>query len=198
MNHPEPYQDTIIPIAPTENDVSSSILVTEADVVQAIQSFPNESAAGPDGLRPQLLKDLTHTSAGEGGPQLLKALTSLTNRVLNGYTRNAFNLPFIFRSQHFTFEKAEGGIRPIAVGCTICRLSAKLAVKNVYSTIGPLLAPQQLGFGTPQGAEVAVHAARCYPKNMPDTHILLKLDFKNVFNSIRRDKILTAVRDKPQ
>ena len=137
---------------------------------------------------------MTHTSAGEGGLQLLKALTFLTYLVLNGYTPHSIR-PFL-RSQPLCLRETGSGIRLIAVGCTIRRLSAKLAVKNVISTIGQLLAPQQLGFGTPLGAEAAVHAARCYLKDMPDTHILLKLDFKNAFNSIRRYKMLAVVRDK--
>ncbi len=58
-----------------------------------------------------------------------------------------------------------------------------------------LLSPRQLGFGVRGGAEGAVHATRKYLHNLPSSHALLKLDFRNAFNSVRRDKVLEAVRD---
>ena len=53
--------------------------------------------------------------------------------------------------------------------------------------MGLLLSAVQLGFGTPLGAEAAAHAVWLYS-------VLVKLDFKNAFNSIRRDKMLEAVK----
>ena len=57
-----------------------------------------------------------------------------------------------------------------------------------------LLSPRQLGYGVSQGAEAAVHAARFYLRNIGSNKVLLKLDFRNAFNSIRRDKMLEAVQ----
>ena len=57
-------------------------------------------------------------------------------------------------------------------------------------------APLQLDYGTPLGAEAAVHAARRFLHNLQPDHLILKLDFKNAFNSIRRDKMLAAVRER--
>ena len=45
------------------------------------------------------------------------------------------------------------------------------------------------------GCEAAVHAARLYLLNLNPNHVLLKLDFRNAFNSVRRDKMLEAVQD---
>ena len=61
-----------------------------------------------------------------------------------------------------------------------------------------LLAPLQLGFGTPSGAEAVVHAACTYLSTMDEGHLMLKLDFKNAFNSIHCDKILKSVQEKAQ
>ena len=41
----------------------------------------------------------------------------------------------------------------------------------------------------------AVHATRRFVMDMEDDHAFLKLDFRNAFNSIRRDKVLEAVQD---
>ena len=57
------------------------------------------------------------------------------------------------------------------------------------------LAPRQLGYGTSLGCEAAVHAARCYVESISSASnkLMLKLDFKNAFNSLRRDKMLQSV-----
>ena len=58
--------------------------VSPSAVRAAIQSFPNGSAAGPDGLRPQHLKDLLVGAPDDS--QLLVAVTDLTNLLLEGKT----------------------------------------------------------------------------------------------------------------
>ena len=61
--------------------------------------------------------------------------------------------------------------------------------------MGELLAPHQLGFGIPPRAEAALYAGRTYLSNLQPGHLILKLDFKNVFNSLRRDKMMLAVKE---
>ena len=57
--------------------------------------------------------------------------------------------------------------------------------------------PNQLGVGTPKGAESAIHALRAYLENpISQGKVVLKIDFKNAFNCIRRDKILALVKQK--
>ena len=58
-----------------------------------------------------------------------------------------------------------------------------------------LLASCQLGYGTPQGTEAAVHAACLYLNNLQPSQMILKLDFGNAFNRICYDKMLCAVGD---
>ena len=55
------------------------------------------------------------------------------------------------------------------------------------------LAPHQLECGLPFGCESAAHAARFYLHNMPSNCLMLRLDFRNAFNTLRRDKMLSAV-----
>ena len=62
--------------------------------------------------------------------------------------------------------------------------------------MGALLAPYQLGYGTPHVPEVAGHAARIFLQNLQPGHLILKLDFRNAFNSFRRDKMLLVVKDR--
>ncbi|GAV08660.1 hypothetical protein RvY_18322 [Ramazzottius varieornatus] len=56
--------------------------------------------------------------------------------------------------------------------------------------------PEQVGCGTRGGAEAAVHAVRSFlEEGKTASKILLKLDFKNAFNTIRRDVLIQIVHD---
>ena len=180
--HPPPHPGSNIPTAPSEED-STPIKVSIEEVSRAIRSFPCGSAGGPDGLRPQHLKDMTSTSAEGGGPLLLEALTAFVNLVLEGKTPAPVR-PFFVGASLVVLDKKDGGVRPIAVGWSLLRLVAKSAGNCVMETMRAFLAPLQLGCGTPHGSEAAVHAARIYLQNLPSDYLLLKLDFKNAFNCL--------------
>jgi len=62
--------------APT---VDSALQVVESDVRKAVLSFPAGSSGGPDGFRPQQLKDLVQCR--ESGADFLSALTAFVNRL---------------------------------------------------------------------------------------------------------------------
>ena len=63
------------------------------------------------------------------------------------------------------------------------------------SVLSEQLQPTQLGVGTPAGCEAALRAVRAYMVGCTTPKVILKIDLKNAFNSLRRDKILTAVRE---
>ena len=86
-------------------------------------------------------------------------------------------------------------MRPIAVGCTLCCLVAKVASRMVRDEMEPLLSPKQLGYGVKGGAEATVHATRSFLSSLAVGCAVVKLDFQNAFNSIHRDKMLEATRD---
>ena len=64
---------------------------------------------------------------------------------------------------------------------------AKLAPSRVMKCTGSTPAPLQLGSGIAHVCEVAVHVARSFLSTLPKDKIMLKLDFKNAFNCIRRN-----------
>ena len=159
-------------------------------VRKTLQSFPNSSAAGPDGLRPQHLKDLV-VGAADDNP-LLVAIVDLVNLLLEGKTP----LPVrgaLLGATLLAIAKKRGGIRPIAVGYVWRRLAAKVASNHVKIACSSLLAPRQLGFGVSEGAEAAVRAARRFLDNIQQDQLFLKIDFRNAFNTLRRDAILEAI-----
>ena len=190
--HPLPHPDCSIPPVPL---VSSGCLeVTAGAVVRAIKSFPNSSAGGFDRLRPQHLKDLLTIVGDVEDSPLISALIAFCTLVLEGRTPEEVR-PFFFGASLVALQKKSGGVRPIAVGCTLRRLVAKVAGFMVVEDMAALLAPRQLGYGVKGGAEAAVHAARKFLSNMDPDCAFVKLDFRNAFNCIRRDCMLQAVCD---
>jgi hypothetical protein len=71
-------------------------------------------------------------------------------------------------------------------------LAAKLVNQYAITKLSSLIAPVQLGVGVPGGVEAAVHATRRYLQHLPPNNAIVKLDFRNAFNTIRRDAILEA------
>ncbi len=167
--------------------------MSEEKNIHAIRSFPSDSAGGPDGLIPQHLKDMTGPTTNVGAQALLSALTRFVTLVLQGKTPMSIR-PFFFGASLTALTKKEGRIRAIAVGCTLRRLVAKVAGFRVRDEMAARLTPRQLGYDVRGGAEAAVHAARLYLQGLQH-RCVLKLDFMNTFNTLRRDKMLQAVHN---
>jgi hypothetical protein len=190
--HPPSHPNPAFPIPDTQSPPPS---MSSTDVINAVFSFPTGSAGGPDGLRPQHLKDLVSFSLSEGSDALLVSLTEFVNLIILGKVPE-YACPFFFGATLTGLHKKSGGVRPIAVGCVLRRLAAKCLCSSVFDEMGHLLFPHQLGFGTALGVEAAVHAGRSYLSNLQDGHLMVKLDFRNAFNSIRRDQMLHSVLSK--
>lgn len=103
--------------------------------------------------------------------------------------------PILFGANLIAFGKKDGGVHPIPVGCTLHKLVTKCAGLSVKEEMGDLLAPTQLSYWVRRGAEAAVHAARRLLQKLQQDQVLVKLDFRNAFNSVRRKKMSQAVND---
>ena len=99
----------------------------------------------------------------------------------------------LYGGRLLALKKKDGGLRPIAIGYTIRRLAAKCANKYDTEKLAAQLAPIQLGVSIPGGAEAAVHALRRCADDLPNDHIIVKLDFTNAFNTLRCDEMLDAI-----
>ena len=196
--HPSPHQETCMPSPPDSDEKAAAFQLSESQVSKTIQSFPGGSAGGCDLLLPQHLKDLTSKSCGEPGLRLLSFITLLCNKMLRGEIPEEI-APLLYGASLIAFSKPNGGVRPIAIGCTIRRVTAK-AVAFAFNNIAKSkLSPRQLGVAVPAGAEAAVHAARSFCNSnlsSADPILLLKIDFANAFNSMRRDKLLRVIRSE--
>ena len=91
--HPQPHPGSVIP--PVDAEVSA-IRVDCYEVRRSVRSFKRGSAGGPDGLRPQHLKDMLSTE--DGCRVLLPALTSFIQLVLDGRTPPSVRAFFLERT----------------------------------------------------------------------------------------------------
>ena len=189
--HPAAPVGVSLPPAPEDDE--AHIQVSSDSVKKAILSFPAGCAGGPDGLKPGHLKHLIGT-AGVGN-RLLDALTKLVNLILKDKIPEVIR-PIFFGANLFALEKKDGGVRPIAVGSTLRRLTTKVGLNLVSRNLANHFEPSQLGYSSRGGSEAAAHAARLYLKSDIRNKVLLKLDIKNAFNCMRRDTILLKVKEK--
>lgn len=160
---------------------------------QAVLSFPAGSSGGPDGLRPQHLKELVLCR--ESGSDFLGDLTAFVNMVLAGSCPKEI-APYFFGGRLLALSKKSGGLRPIAIGLTLRRLVSKCASSFGSKRLASVFCPRQLGVGVAGGCEAAVHSARRFLQNMPSDHVLVKLDFSNAFNCLHRRDMLQAISDR--
>ena len=94
-------------------------------------------------------------------------------------------------------KKKSGGLRPIAVGEVLRRLTSKCLSHAVLDDALQSLVPLQVGVGVRGGCEAIVHsvAGTLEDASIPsiDRWTLL-LDFRNAFNSVSRKHIFEEVR----
>ena len=145
-------------------------------------------------MRPQHLKDLAGIR-GETSAKFLTALCKAINRIVSGDVSPEI-ATVLFGANLTPLRKKDGGIRPIASGSVFRRLVGKIVSQRIQAQLGEVLRPVQLGYGTKGGCEIAVHATRAFlGMATNETRCLLKLDFKNAFNTIRREKMLEKVKE---
>jgi hypothetical protein len=190
--HPSPSRELFFPDPSKPGEIS--LIVNEQNVREAINSFPAGSSPGLDGMRPQYLKDIISLSAGEAGQKALRALTKLCNFLLTGQLPSEICI-LLYGASLCALNKKDGGIRPIAIGNCLRRLTSKLACFQSRNIVNSYLSPHQLGVATKLGCEAAIHTTRTFVNNDQNRgKVLLKLDFKNAFNSVERDCILKEVQ----
>lgn len=186
--HPVAPANRREPISPSTSDRFVALQVSSESVRKEIANFPAGSAGGPDGLTPQHIKDMI---ADVDGHSVVTSLTNFVNMLLKGVTNDEVN-KIIFGGRLLALNKKSGGIRPITVGYTLRRLAAKCANSYAVQKLKSFFEPVQLGVASAGGAEAAIHATRRFLASLPEGHVIVKLDFKNAFNTIRRDSMLAA------
>jgi hypothetical protein len=190
--HPARFQNAR-PFEQTGPSMQHVPIISEELLLGCLKSFPPDSSGGIDGLRPQHLKDMFLSAADASSHTLvLSTWLEFCNMIFSGNLPQPIR-PLFFGARLLALKKKDGGIRPIAVGNSTRRLVSKIACHLIKQKITPYLAPHQTGFGIKLGAEAAIHATRSFIEENT-TKAVLKIDFKNAFNCVRRDVFLQEVQ----
>ena len=189
--HPKPPDDTVMP----PFNPLPGVVCDRRSVLEGIRSFPPGSSGGPDRLKPQHLKDMTEDSLGEDAKNLLDALVLFFNEIVFKGKVPMEACAFFYGGNLIALSKKCGGIRPIAIGNTLRRLASKIAMSTVTELQKELFWPHQLGVGVKLGGEIACHAIREFvTKPIMEDQLILKTDFSNAYNCLRRDTMLERVQ----
>ena len=103
----------------------------------------------------------------------------------------------IFTSVVLPCKKKGGGLRPIAVGDVLRRLTSKCVMRAVQSEAFRMPPPLQMGVGVPAGCEAIVHAVANVFEHSSIPHenrFILLVDFSNSFNMVERGAMFQEVR----
>lgn len=168
------------------------LVLERSSIERAIRSMSVASAAGPDGLFVSHLKQMLGADAGAAKESFITSLYAFSSACTAGRMPQQI-ARFFFGASLIALRKKDGGIRPIAVGCVLRRVIAKAACSLLREQAANLLCPRQLGIGVSDGATAAAHAARRFLSSCKENEGILKLDFKNAFNTVDRSHMLTAV-----
>ena len=167
------------------SNVPPCLQLTLHDITESIKSFSPGSSCGMDGLSAQHLEDMTSPFTGTHGPRLLLKQLDFANLCLAGSVPTLVR-PIVYGAKLFALSKKTGGVRPIAVGCTLRRMIAKAAVRVIKDQLKSTFEQIQLGFGVDGGAEAAAHVAGRYIHELGQGRALLEIDFSNYVASEMR------------
>ena len=157
-------------------------------VARCLRAFPLEAAPGPTGLRAQHLRDACVVGNSDS---FLAQLAEVVSLLAQGRAPS-FVAPVLAGAGLVTLPKPQGGVRPIAVGEILRRLTGKCLMTQVREDAQAFFWPAQVGVAVKGGAERAVHAVRAWTQQHAGASqkALLKLDFRNAFNCVSRDAVL--------
>ena len=163
---------------------------SEASVRETLQTAPRGSAGGPTGGTLDLLSDMVLEY-----PQALRQLCRLMGVMLRGELP-ALVAASLGRSRLVALlkgETEEEGVRPIAMGEALHRLTSRWLTHQHLTEMRQALAPLQLGVGVSDGAATVVRGIRGVMDAHP-TWSLLSLDVANAFNSVERVAMYEGLR----
>ena len=93
--------------------------------------------------------------------------------------------------------KKNNGVRPIAISNTLRRIASKIVAKLSLKCLEKRFSGRQLGIGTRSGCEIAVHKTREFI-TLNENQTIVKIDFKNAFNTLNRNIFLKDVMKNVQ
>ena len=166
-------------------------------VHKSLKSFPSGTAAGPSRWFPEHFVHAVECPTPQTAARTLESLNRVVNILAAGQAPSSLS-PWLCSANLFATAKPKGGVRPIAVGEVLRRLTAKCLAKAANAEARDFLCPHQLGVATSGGLEAIVHATKMTVKKCSEHghQGVLTVDFENAFNTLDRTEILLQVRNR--
>ena len=127
-------------------------------VARSLRAFPAETAPGPTGLRVQHLREACTAGSRDA---FLAQLAAVVQLLAQGRAPS-FVAPVLAGAGLVALPKPSGGVRPIAVGEILRRLTGKCLMSFVQQQARTHFWPAQVGVAVKGGAEKAVHTVRAW------------------------------------
>ncbi len=120
---------------------------TGDEVLKAIKGFPQGSAGGKSGLKPQHLKDALVPGYGD---EMVRTITEVATLLASGKAHPSAR-EWICCASLTALSKPDGSLRPIAIGETLRRLVGKALAKDASEDFQAYFEPVQVGVGSKWG-----------------------------------------------
>ncbi|KAL0214113.1 hypothetical protein P9112_006297 [Eukaryota sp. TZLM1-RC] len=159
------------------------------EVLNAVAKLPKGKAAGPSGISFDLLK-----TACKNAPEIVEDLASYFQNLM---CLNYVPPPELTAARLVALVKPgkgdkPDGVRPIAIGESLTRLLSSLIFNRISTKARDYLKPFQFGIKTVEGASVASMTSDVFFNSQQHQYIF-NLDFKNAFNSVKRNCIFDVL-----
>lgn len=129
------------PSVPPLHELPMAPVLDVECVSKALRSFPADTAPGPTGLRIQHVRDALGLGAGDA---LMDQLTAVVNLLVQGHACSSI-MPLLAGAGLVALPKPSKGVRPIAIGELLRRLTAKCLMHEVRADAKTYLWPAQVG-----------------------------------------------------
>ena len=159
------------PIEITRKDISNAIFGSKKEISSAFSPWSNE-----------LIRIMW------GFENFKSRLLCIYNLMLSG---NLLGKNFWITSRSILLKKANGKIRPIAIGDPFIRILSKIVAQKFKSMASEYFYPYQYANGISSGTEIVSHALQNFINSQTHdkTKVIIALDCKNAFNCIQRKHI---------
>ena len=183
-----------IVLHPSSGLSPQTCLQIEKDALQkVILMCPRNTSPGPSGLRIDHIQNALSNSRATPAKRLLEALTSYVNISLSG-TLPTELAAFMCAGRLIPLKKKDDSVRPLVICECLRALTAKAAISVAGKALSSQLLPLQQGLGGQRyGMQGAILAAQSWAARLEPGSAIFKVDLRNAFNSIRRDKCCIAV-----
>ena len=163
-----------------------------ADVVRkALSSFGPTSAAGVFGYKPLLLQECVRAESFHFPYHLTNAVNHFASGLAPSFLKR-----FVAGGVSIALEKSQTAVRPLACGDPIRRLVGKCFCVAGKDDISNAFKGRNYGVGCPGGVEVVAHSLRdTLQKHKSSKLDLLKIDFRNAFNEVKREHFMKCVSE---